>query len=87
MLSARLSGLEASNAEIRTALKLDPPALRPGSEWLTMKQAAHRLRMTTQGINHLVRAGRLDSAKQGRARLISVSSLSNFHTTKVTNRR
>lgn len=68
--SARITALEASNAELRAKLNLDPPAPSIGDDYMTLKQAAGALGMSINGVKYHARSGALGLRKIGHRVLI-----------------
>lgn len=71
VLSARVSDLEASNAELRAQLDLDPPPPIVGRDVYTAKQVAHRLGLSLSTVHNYANDGRLKSKRDGKKLLIT----------------
>lgn len=85
VMNARITELEASNAELRALQGLDIPPATIGEDWMTTKMAAHRSGYSKSMIRHFVATGKLKTDKRGGRVLIDPSSLPTRRTKKLTN--
>jgi excisionase family DNA binding protein len=75
ILNARLAEVEASNAQMRALLGLDPPPPAIGADWRSIKQAAGATGFSETTIRKRIARGEIEAIKVGGHVLIAAASL------------